>query len=112
MFSDVVVEPWRGDSAVHVKLEERPVYFFVSYTGLEAWSWVLCCTSERGFIRDTLFGSDAAQVAALADAIDTALRGNEKVSNIRWYPQGWSASEADEWTASPRQGTHRATDRR
>jgi hypothetical protein len=104
--SGVVVtatDNWRdGGWSVDCSINDKAVYFFVSYYGKPPVQYVLCCTSDRGFIAWLRGIDDISERWELARAVHRIMIGDSHFREIRWYVEnGWAAEGTEAWVAEP-----------
>jgi hypothetical protein len=101
--AEVDVENWRDVGwSIDCVIDQHRVYMFVSHIGEAPRQWALCCTSDLGIVGRLLGRKDDAQVAALAAAVDRVLHGDARMSDVRWYPDGWRSAGDEPWEPHPR----------
>jgi hypothetical protein len=101
--SVIGTELWRDCGyEVNCRINGKPIYFYVSYVGLGAVQYVLCCASDRGLIGWLKRVDHTAERWQLANALHRVMAADSHFRDIRWYVErGWAAGGDEPWVRNP-----------
>jgi hypothetical protein len=98
----VLLDNWRDVGySIDCIIDDAPVYLFFTFLGRTTQQYVLCCTSDLGWISRLLGRRDDEQRLKLARAVATVLDNRGEFEDVRWYNEGWGGLEDEPWTNRP-----------